>query len=147
MKIEQIIEAIQADEPKALAGLPEAAASKLLRAAFRTVHKMVTEAPEGSVAVPNLGNFKVKMAQKKDEPDAEPVRRVVFIAAAGEKRNRNETRAARSQDEGHPDKDAKRAERQAARLAAGKTPGRRKKAEDGSGVTDATIVSEAVVKS
>jgi nucleoid DNA-binding protein len=125
MKIEQLIKDIQAEQPKALAGLSEAAAAKLLRTALRVVNKAIADTAEGAVSVPGLGNFKVRQHKSKEEGGeaAGSVRRIHFVPSSTEKRDPEQAKAAKAakgEAAASPEREAKRAERQAARKTAGK---------------------------
>ena len=76
MKITDLIEQIQQNDPELLKGIPEGKAISLIRAVFKHINEVLLETEEGRVKCSPLGQFRVRMVQNEDEKI--PRKRIIF---------------------------------------------------------------------
>lgn len=82
MKSADILKSLRDQKSKAVEGLTDQAAERLIKATLGEVRNAIEAMPEGSVGFNMLGRFMVKQIEKESEAGKTVVRRVLFKAAA-----------------------------------------------------------------
>jgi nucleoid DNA-binding protein len=75
----ELVELIDKEKPKLLAGIEAQRAARIIREALTMLGKQIESVEEGAVGIPGFGSFRVKQVQRKK--DGETVRRVIFRTA------------------------------------------------------------------
>ena len=84
MKPIEIVQLINSSNPELFSGIPEKKASKIVKEVLVQLGKQIEGTENGRVAVPGLGNFRVRQVEVEKEGEKSLKRRVSFkVPSAG----------------------------------------------------------------